>query len=370
MKRRALLLLLAFCAAAVACGRSTPQAAAPTLTPADPQAVNKMVQALRVAEQAGGRKQAITLLEQAVQADPQLWEARYNLGVLLAELGNLAEAERQIVKAAELAPNAEDVVVALAEVRRRRVDAAGAADVLGRFVKAHPEAVVARIALVSALREGGKVDEAIGHAREVLVRRTNDPNALAELALSHLERGETDTAELLSQEALKAEKDNAIVERTAALIALAKGDDAVAFRHFVRASELDPKDTAARLNMGTVLLQAGIYDRAAEQFRAVLQIKPNDVPATLALAAAVRGQGSRDKPGPYQEAKQLLESILAQDANHLGATFNLATLYSDFLRQPEKAKPLYQRFLDAAPKNHPARALAQQKMAGAPTLTQ
>jgi len=254
--------------------------------------------------------------------------------------------------------------VALAEVRRRRGQPARAAEVLEAFVGKQPDAVVARIALVGALRESGKVERAIAHAREVLVRRPNDPQALAELALSHLQVDQVDTAELINQGALKAQTKSAAAERTAGLIALSRGDDALAFQHFARASELDAKDTTARLNMATVLLQAGVYDRALQEFRAVIAVNPDDGAATLGLAAALRGTGGRENAQAYQEARRLLEQLLEREPNNTAATFNLAILYADFLQQPEKAKPLFERFLNIAPENHPARALATKRLSG------
>ena len=49
----------------------------------------------------------------------------------------------------------------------------------------------------------------------------------------------------------------------------------MAFGHFAKATELDPNDTAAGLNTATVLLQAGVYDRAEKHFRAVLAVEPD-----------------------------------------------------------------------------------------------
>jgi tetratricopeptide (TPR) repeat protein len=346
-----------------ACGGSSAQQEAPALPSADPVAVSHMARAVQAARDPGGAKRAIKLLRQATETDPNLWEARYNLGVLLAETGDLADAEQQLEAAAKLAPNAEDVIVAFGEVRRRRGDPEGAVLVLEQFVKQHDKAVAARIALVSALRESGKISQAISHAREVLVRRPSDPNALSELALSHLERGEVDTAELLIQEALKSQS-SAVAERAAGLIALKLGDDAVAFRHFARASELDPKDTTARLNMGTVLLQAGVYDRAAEQFSAVLAINPKETAASLGLAAATRARGTRDNKAPYQEAERLYKSILEREPKNISALLNLAILYADFVQRGSEAKPLLQKFLELAPAKHPSRELAKNKLAG------
>ena len=362
MKRAAVIALLALGLAG--CGGGHKKVDAPVLPPANPQALNKMVQGVAVARESGGRARAIDLLNKALAQDPKLWEAHYNLGLLLAETGDLGGAEKHLADAALLAPNTEDVAVALGEVRRRRGDYKGAADALERFVKAFPKAVVARVVLVSALRESGRIDEAIKQAREVLVRRSSDPNALTELAAAHLDRGEVDTAELLIQEALKADPDSAVATRTAGLIALKRGDDAVAFKHFARASELDPKETAARLNVGTVLLEAGIYERAATEFRGVIAVEKDNTAAAIGLAASLRGTGKRDNQAPWSESEKLLKGVLEREPKNLAATYNLAILYSDFMQRPGDAKPLFKRFLDDAPKSHPSRPEAEKKLAG------
>lgn len=356
---------LALCLALAACGKSQQKVEAPTLAPADPAALGKMVQGVQAAKDASGKERAIGLLEEAVKGDSSLWEARYNLGVLLADKGSLGPAERHLTAAQQLAPNAEDVALALSEVRRRRGDKQGAIDALRPFVKENPGASYAPVALIGALREGNKVDEAIAQAQEVLVRHARDPRALSELALSYLDKGEIDTAQLLSEEALKADTKSAVAERTAGLIKLSQGDDAVAFRHFARASELDPKDNTARLNVATVLLEAGIYDKAAAEFRTALEAEPDNTAAALGLAAARRGQGKREETGPYLEAEKLIKGVLQREPQNLAATYNLAVLYADFLKRPEEASPLFQRFLEQAPKHHPARPDAERALAAA-----
>jgi cytochrome c-type biogenesis protein CcmH/NrfG len=172
-----------------------------------------------------------------------------------------------------------------------------------------------------------------------------------------------DTADLISSESLKAERKTAAAERTAGLVSLKKGDDAVAFQHFARASELDPKETTARLNMGVVLLQAGVYPRAEKEFRAVLDVEPENDEATLGLAAALRGQGKRDNQGPYREAEKQLKSILSRDPSHLAATYNLAVLYAEFMVKPDDARPLFKKYLDEASSKDPGRAVAEKFLA-------
>jgi tetratricopeptide (TPR) repeat protein len=350
-----------------ACGSHASRTTVQALPPANPIAVSKLAQGVEASKDKSGQKRAIELLEQAVQADPQLWEGRYNLGVLLADSGDLVAADKQLTSAHKLAPNAEDVVVALGEVRRRLGDYSGAVDVLKEFVRQNPDAGLARTSLVSALREGGKVEEAIQQAQAALVRRANDPYALSEFALAQLSRGEIDAAELLSKEALKAVPPSAVAERTAGLISLERGDDAVAFRHFQRASELDPKDTTARINIGTVLLRAGVYDRAANELKAVLQIEPDNSAAALTLAAAIRGRAKRDDVASYAESERLLLGVLEREPKNLDATFNLAVLYADSMKRPADAEKLFRKFVASAPERHPARAEAERWLSAAAT---
>ena len=347
-----------------ACGsRGKPPATAAMLPAANPQASAKMMSGIEYAKTPEGRERATALMREAVAIDPALWEAHYNLGVLLAEAGDLAGAEPSLVRAARLVPDAEEVATALGQVRRRRGEHKLAADDLRTFVEQHPQASEVRALYVTALRESGEIDKALAEARDSLRRKANDATALSELALSELAKGERDSADLLVREALSRNKESAVAHRTSGLIALAKGDDAQAFGSFVRASQLDPRDTTARLNMGTVLLRAGMYKKAEEQFRAVLDVAKEDADASVGLAASLRGQGDKDHPAKYADAQKTLEGVLARDSHNVEAEYNLAILLADFLKKPALAKPLFQRFLSDAPADHPARAEAERQLA-------
>jgi tetratricopeptide (TPR) repeat protein len=340
------------------------------LPPANPAAVAKMVRAVEASKDPnGGRARAIGLLKDAIGIDPNLWEARYDLGVLLAASGDLAGAEEQLAAAYKIYSDAEEVAVALAEVRRRRGEQKVAADDLGDFVQAHPDALMARTLYVAVLREAGQVDKAIDQAREVLLRKPSDPQALSELALCHLAKGERDTATLLAKQALDASKPgdprSAGAERATALIALANGDNLAAFDAFQKAAAADPGDTTARIDMGAVLLKAGAYAKAEEQYRAILAVSPDDTEATIGLAAALRGQGDDQHPGKLAEAKALLEKVLGTDAHQVSALFNLGVLLADYMKKPADAVPYFKRFLDSAPKDHPMRAEAEKYLATA-----
>jgi tetratricopeptide (TPR) repeat protein len=360
---------LATVAFAVACGGSKsvgPAVVSSVLPPANPQAVVKMVQGVTAARDPQSRDRAIQLLREAIVIDPNLWEARYDLGIVLANSGDLAGAEDSLAEAAKNNRDAQDVALALAQVRQRRGEHKAAAEAMGDFVDTHPDAVDVRTLYVASLRDAGQVEKAIAQAREVLVRKPGDASALAELALCHLARGEKDTASLLAKQALDSNPHSAVAERATGLIALAGGDDAIAFQAFLKATQEDPRDTTARLDMGGVLLHAGAYVKAGEQFRAILQVSPEDNDAALGLAAALRGEGG---PTKVEEARQILEKVLDRNPHSVGALFNLGVLYTDVLKRPADARPLFKRFLAEAPADHPSRLDAEHYMAAidAPT---
>ncbi len=359
------LVVLAPCRCLVGCGGGGGRApavrgpVAATLPPANPAAAGKMIQGAQAARDPRTTARAIELFREAIAIDPTLWEARYDLGVVLAQGGALADAERELVAAAKIAPAEEDVAIALAETRRRRGSHKEAAAGLEAFVRAQPRVGPARTLLVTTLRDAGQVDRAIVEAREVLAKRPGDATALSELSLCHLAKGERDTAHLLARQAVDANPGSAVAHRASGLVSLAEGEDARAFQAFQKAATLDARDTTARLNMGAVLLRAGSYARAEEQYRAILAVAPDDAAAEVGLAVALRGQADPRNPARYDHAKAVLERVIERDPHNTSALFNLGVLMMDHLKRADDAERAFARFLAEAPADHPARADAE-----------
>ncbi|MGH7270897.1 MAG: tetratricopeptide repeat protein, partial [Polyangiaceae bacterium] len=180
-----------------------------------------------------------------------------------------------------------------------------------------------------------------------------------ELSLARLAKGQKEAAALLAKQALDSNPTSAVAHRATGLIDLANGDDAEAFAEFRHAAKADPRDTTSRLNMGVVLLHAGAYAKAEEQYRELLAVSPNDVDAQIGLAAALRGESDADHPQKLEQARALLENVLADRPHDTSAEYNLGVLYADFLKKPADAAPLFARFLADAPIDHPLRAEAE-----------
>ena len=90
----------------------------------------------------------------------------------------------------------------------------------------------------------------------------------------------------------------------------------------------------------------------------------DDEAAAIGLAAALRGEAGPQGAPKLEEARTLLEKVLAKDPHNVAALFNLGVLYSDFLKKPESAKAMFSRFLDDAPSDHAARAEAERYLGG------
>lgn len=387
-------MLVALSLVAVGCGGGKKPATQPTSAArrvSNPQAVAKLAQGAAAAREVAGLKRAAELFRQALSIDPTLWEARYDLGIVLAAQGELDEAQKELTRAAHEAPDEESIVVALAEVERRRGRSKEGAEALAVFVKAHPSAAAAKDAYVSALRDSKQYDKALEQARELLLLHPGDAGALAELSLCYLAKGDHETASLVAKQAVDSSNKNETkdakdpkdvkeplaksaprseeaskkaekAQLASALVAFTRGNDAEAFAAFQKAAELDPHDPTPKMNMGTIFVRAGQYARAEEQFRGVLAGNKDDVDALLGLAIAQRGQGTQENQAKWSEAKSTLDRVLVLDKDNPAGHYNLGVLYMYFLKKPAEAKASYQRFLKEAPSSHPQVAEAKKAL--------
>src|SRR5262249_54385180 len=160
---------------------------------------------------------------------------------------------------------------------------------------------------------------------------------------------------------LSVNPESAVAHRVQGLVSLAGGDDALAFQAFSKAAQEDPKDTTSRLNMGAVLLRAGSYAKAAEQYKSALAAAPDESVAQIGLAAALRGESGGKDAKALDEARALLDKVLERDPHNVAALFNMGILQAESLKKPADAKPYFERFLDDAPREHPSRAEAERQ---------
>ncbi|MFW6050290.1 MAG: tetratricopeptide repeat protein [Myxococcota bacterium] len=326
------------------------------LPPPDPRAVRQFVAGVKHMGRPGraNERRAVAYFERALVLDANLWEAHHNLGVLARRGGRVRDAAEHFQAALEIQPGSRSTRLALAETRYALGDRSEASDLLEGLVERDPEAMEARVALATMLREQGAHDRALAHAREVLIRHPSNVHALAEVGRVYLARERHDVAALVFKKALtllgdENAREAARIHNDMGLLELARGDTQLAFQHFAKAIEADPRYAPARMNQGAVLLKAGDYAGALAEYETVVELDPSHLDARVALGAALRGLGK------HRQAGRQYQRVLKESPNHPAALFNLAVLRADFLNQRPRARLLFEKFLKVAPDGDPHR---------------
>jgi len=347
----------------VGCGATQKQAEIPKLPPAKPEAVEALKDAARLVRLGpGNQERALERLKDAVEIDPQLWEAWYDAGWIELGRHHTEEAIAALEKAQSILPTHAPTVEALAQAYVQAGRAADAVKTLRAFLDKQPsakEANAVRVQLANAQRRANKLDDATETLRAVLRVEPRSAPALSALGMVYEARGQHELADLVLHRALDIDKESkaaADVYNNLGLVALARRRDQEAFADFDAASRVDPSLTVARRNKAMVYLDCGDYARAAEELRAVTHADAADVEAWNALGVAERGQGKLDA------AQRAYEKALAADPTGSGAAdalFNLAVLHMDFKKEPQKARARLDEYLKLAGPNHPRRADAE-----------
>ncbi len=302
-------------------------------------------------------------LKLALDADPKLWEAWYDLGVLASKDGDDDVAIDAFGKALAHNPDHAPSLIARAEASRRaghKKDArADYENVLKHADEDDPNRKDAAVRLASLLRDEGEYDDAVEVIREVVRVSGTSAKIYTELGLVYIAQKRLDLAQLVLAKAIELDKTSAATFNALAILSLRQGHAQEAFDRFDQAASLDPNYLDARFNKASVLLDAGDYARAKTELTAIVQKKPDDYAALVALGVAHRGLKE------FPEAKKTWEGVVKEAARRSmvrgDALFDLALLKLDFMEDPGGGKADLDRYLQDAPSGHPKRQIAEEK---------
>lgn len=341
--------------------RAAPVAKQRDVKPAALREIDAGLRALRL----GGpeaNERAAEAFERATVADPTLWEAWHDLGVVRAHGGDDRGATLAYGRALERKKDHVPSLLGRAEAYRRLGRRAEARADYEAALVADPDDTATRLRLASLLREGGDTDGSLRAVREVLRRNATGKelaDANVELGLIYLAAGRPELAELVLGKAASADAKNPRVWNALGLLALKEGRDQEAFHDLDRATNLDPSFRDARFNKATVLLDAGDYQQARNELNAALKGLDDgaDLDALVALGVADRGLGD------HAAARATWERVLKVAPMNADALFNLALLHMDFLKDEPKAREYFTRYVAAAPDGHARRKDAESRLA-------
>ena len=182
-------------------------------------------------------------------AIPPSWLAHTNLGVALAQTGNIEEAFAHYEQALRINPDLADTHYNLGIALERTGRMSEAIQEMEHAVRLRPQFVEARNDLGIALAQAGRYPEAVEHLERAL-------SLNPDLADAHYNLG-TVFAQL--------------------------GRTPEAIDHLQRALRIDPGLADAHYNLGLALEKLGRTSEAIEHLQQALRIKPDLVPAQNAL---------------------------------------------------------------------------------------
>jgi tetratricopeptide (TPR) repeat protein len=367
--KRAIVLALAL----AACGGSTKKTqtvatgkpGATKREPINPKAAREFEGAMRAMRVGGPEAQdtAKARLKAAVEADATLWEAWHDLGVIAFKEGDDDTAIDAFSRALKLNTTHTPTLLARAEAHRRaghRKDArADYETALKSTEEDDPNRKDAAARLASLLRDGGDFDDAVEVLRDTV--RTSGINAkiYTELGQVYIAQKRFDLAQLVLAKAVELDAKDPSIYNAFAVLALRQGKAQEAFERFDQAVSLDPTYLDARFNKAAVLLDAGDYTRARTELTTIIDKRPDDFAAAVALGVAQRGL--KDFPAAKVTWERVIKEAPRRSTPRADAMYDVAILASDYMNDPVAGKTALDRYLQEAPSGHAKHQAAEEK---------
>ena len=287
---------------------------------------------------------AITAFESALQADSQLQEARFNLGlalledrqfkraareldavvrsvpgraeprlalaVVLQEMGDLEQAEAQLRLAAQTDPRSASIQHQLGEVLRKEKRFTAGAACFRRAVELEPDNPSHSVSLAETLYENGGAAEAIGTLEKTVA--THPRSALARSNLATLYAREKRYDQSLEHFRAAVELDPADdvtrLSLAKALIALDRFGDAIPLLN--EALRRNGHNAEALRLRGMAYRGVSDFDKAATDLRGAVELSPDDYQAQYNLGFVLSHSGQlEDAPAPSRERPVLSSRI-------------------------------------------------------------
>lgn len=257
-------------------------------------------------------------LKIATRIAPDLYQAQYNYGFVLARLDNLEEARQHLEKARQLEPDSEEAQFQLATVLRRLGESGAAKQQLSEFEQRKKQGQLSNIAAMAAgkankaLAEGDAKGAADGY-REALKSDVNNARTWYNLALAQQRLGDNPGAMASLERAVKTDPGFVMAHNQLGLLYMATARNSDANREFVAAIGKDPQCAECQNNLGVLAGQLGDRKRAEELFRQAIENSTDYGQARVNLALLLAGRGD------FGGAQQELAAALAKEPGNTKA---------------------------------------------------
>lgn len=222
--------------------------------------------------------EAIDLLQEALEADPQFYEARTLIALAYHEKGDTEKAIENLTDIEAEADNYEETTLFLAKVlaREKKYDAAIAllkervADEKGRYKSFY-------VSMASLYRQQKNYAEAEKTFQVVMRLYPDDPDLFFEYGLYLDGRGQTDKALEYMEKVLALKEDDPYALNYIGYTWAEQGKNLdKSLEYLTRAVKQKPDDGFIKDSLGWVLFRMGRLDEAVSEIEKALEIEPDD----------------------------------------------------------------------------------------------
>lgn len=269
----------------------------------------------------GELDEAAQAFTQALDVVPESPYAFFNLGLVMRRKGELDRALKCFKMARQLAPNELQPYLLISSTLVAKGDVATAAKALTKAIEVLPHAWPLYEELVKVALYANAPKQAVRAAIELRTRRPEDPNAMYLHALALAESGDVDHAKSVLDEALQKLPGQWQLELALGKIQLIRKDAQGAREAFQRAHAAAPSEPGPTAELSTLLLTQGNAAEARALLEEGLRATPEDPGLNLNMALALRTAdtakakehaqkaAASGEPSVREQAERLLELI-------------------------------------------------------------
>lgn len=250
---------------------------------------------------------------------------------LIGRQNQPASAESVLGEAIRRNPDNVTLLTALAELRLRQEDYAGAESIARQLRPLQGGDTVADRVLAETLARQGRVEESIGMLESIVAENEGSGSALARLVAGHVQAGNVPAAVALLDERIAAEPEDIRALILRAELHLLAGDAPAAETILRDIVDIAPQDQTSHAVLARFLLATGRTDDAIAQARTGVAETTSNGVLRLFLASLYEMRGE------YDAAIEQYEGLYEQQPNSLVAANNLASLIAEFREDDPEA---------------------------------
>jgi len=267
----------------------------------------------------GLRATAETSMRGLVTQSPNNTDALSVLTMAELRLNKPADAERDLMRLLQQAPQDIQASLNLATVKYMEKDMAGAETVMKQAAAANTKSPVPLLALGDLYRLTGKPEAAESLYQQALQIEPNNGTALLSLANLYAATNRTDLAEKFYRRVSALPDPNNKPVYAMFLFDTGKRDQAIA--EFEKLAKADPSDRKARTDLVEAYLAVGKFSNAEKLLNTAIQKNASDRDALLQRSRLYLAAHN------YEGARRDVGEALHQDANSAQAHYVLARIH-------------------------------------------